>query len=794
MAPIAKLVTLKFDGDLQRQGFRVTLEIGKDGDRPDLELSSTLPPNPDLLQQLQRWQQHYRSLEGAIRIKPKAIVYQGSINLVEACQQTALELGDRLQQWLTADSFRVLDLRLRESLNRDDPIRIVIRSADPHISHLPWHLWDLVERYPLAEVTLGATTLERITQPSTHSPLLPIKILAILGDSDGIDVEVDRQLLKSLPHADVTFLVEPHRSVINDHLWDQPWHILFFAGHSHTQAEQGCIAINPHDSLTLAELKYGLRRAIAQGLQLAIFNSCDGMGLAHELWPLRLPQLILMREPVPDRIAQTFLTQFLKAFAQGDSLYLAVRQARERLQGLEREFPCASWLPCLYHISAEPPLDWQALGQNSAHSQTIPATPQTPLQPQSPATFPQPIARPLPLWTAFVTSLVIAATVIGVRSLGLLQRWELNAYDQLMRSRPAETLSKRLLIIEATEADVNAYGYPLPDEVLSEAIARLQTHQARVIGLDIFRSQASAALRQTLQQPNVISLCSIRHSDDPNRPGISPPPDLPETQLGFSNVVADPDRILRRQLMFMQPDPADPCATRFSLNTIVAFHYLDQEGIEPQTLDNHQMQLANARFTPMETQGGAYHKIDRWGFQVLLNYAELDQFADRLSLSQLLNDAPLPDLSDRAVLIGMTAPITNPTDYFFTPDSGNWAAKPVAGVYIQAQMVNHLLTAALDGRKILNPLPEWGDRVWIAVWSAIAAGLTWKIRRHKILGIALGGAVVILYGAAWGALIAGWWLPIVPAGLAFVSSSGAVLLGKRFAPSTQPNQNSIPPH
>ncbi|NJO75035.1 MAG: CHAT domain-containing protein [Leptolyngbyaceae cyanobacterium RM1_406_9] len=366
MASIAKLVTFKFDGDFQRQGFRVTLEIGKDGDRPDLELSSTLPSNPELLQQLHRWQQHYRSLEGATRIKPKAIVYQGSINLVEACQQTALELSDRLQQWLTADSFRVLDLRLRESLNRDDSIRIVIRSADPHIPYLPWHLWDLVERYPLAEVTLGAPTLERIPQPITHSPVPPtVKILAILGDSNGIDVEVDRQLLEALPDANVTFLVEPPRSLINDHLWDQPWHILFFAGHSHTQAGQGCIAINPHDNLTLAELKYGLQRAIAQGLQLAIFNSCDGMGLAHELEPLRLPQLILMREPVPDRIAQTFLTQFLKAFSQGDSLYLAVRQARERLQGLEREFPCASWLPCLYHISAEPPLDWQALRYGS---------------------------------------------------------------------------------------------------------------------------------------------------------------------------------------------------------------------------------------------------------------------------------------------------------------------------------------------------------------------------------------------------------------------------------------------
>jgi len=766
--PIAKLVTLKFDGDLQRQGFRVTLEIGRDGDRPDLALSGTLPPAPELLQHLHRWQQHYRSLDSTTRIKPKAIIYKGSIHLLDACQQAAAELGDRLQQWLHSDSFRVLDQRLREALNRDDPIRIVLRSTDPHLAHLPWHLWDVLDRYPHAEVTLGAPTLERLESTATSAKASPVRILAILGDSEGIDVEVDRRLLESLPDADVTFLVEPSRAEVNDHLWEQPWHILFFAGHSHSQPEQGCIAINPTDSLTLAELKYALRRAIAQGLQLAIFNSCDGLGLAQALEPLRLPHLIVMREPVPDRVAQAFLTQFLKAFSQGDSLHLAVRQARERLQGFEREFPCASWLPCLYHISAEPPLDWHALQQ--------PVAP-----PSSPA---RSRPRPLAIGVAIASSLVAVLGVMGVRSLGLLQRWELSAYDQLMRSRPTETVPKRLFILEVTEADVNSYGYPVPDAVLVEAIERLQAQQSRVIGLDLFRSQVSATLQEALQASNMVALCSIRHSDNPDRPGIPPPPGLPENRTGFSNIVVDPDQVLRRQLLFMQPEPTDPCATRFALNTLLALHYLDREGLEPQTLENHHIQLGKARFIPLDQHSGPYHRVDRWGFQVLLNYGDLDQFADRLSLSQVLQGEPLPDLRDRVVLIGMTAPITNPTDYFFTPLSGTWAAQPVPGVHLQAHMVNHVLTAALEGRGPLNLLPGWGDRLWLLGWGAIAAGLTWNIRRYDILGMALGGVVVILYGVAWGAFVMGWWLPLIPAGLALISSSGAVLLGKRYLAST----------
>ncbi|MEO0969096.1 MAG: CHAT domain-containing protein, partial [Cyanobacteria bacterium J06639_18] len=75
------------------------------------------------------------------------------------------------------------------------------------------------------------------------------------------------------------------------------------------------------------------------GLKLAIFNSCDGLGLAKELGDLNIPQTIVMRENVPDIIAHEFLKNFLKSFAAGESLHLAVRYARLQLQGLEDNFP-----------------------------------------------------------------------------------------------------------------------------------------------------------------------------------------------------------------------------------------------------------------------------------------------------------------------------------------------------------------------------------------------------------------------------------------------------------------------
>jgi hypothetical protein len=122
----------------------------------------------------------------------------------------------------------------------------------------------------------------------------------------------------------------------------------------------GRIYINQRESLTIGELKHGLRTAIERGLQLAIFNSCDGLGLGKELENLQIPQAIVMREPVPDKVAQEFLKHFLKAFSTGKSLYLAVRIARERLaeEGLERELPGIMGLPVICQNPAATPLIW----------------------------------------------------------------------------------------------------------------------------------------------------------------------------------------------------------------------------------------------------------------------------------------------------------------------------------------------------------------------------------------------------------------------------------------------------
>ncbi|NDJ17145.1 pentapeptide repeat-containing protein [Myxacorys almedinensis] len=384
---VSKLVVLQIGAGDWHTGFPVTLQIG--AERPLMQWTKgRLAANPDLPRLYNDWQRAYRRCLHApsrLEIPDTQVTNVSRQEFFQACDPVELGEVDRaahhlkhhLNHWLNADSFRSLKERLLEQLAPSDSIRIILQTDDCQLRRLPFHVWDFCDRYPTAEIALSSPDFEQKSvrrfalrnsegsrvPPVASLPLSRVKILAILGDSTGIDLNTDQAMLDQLPTAEVTFLVEPQRQALSDHLWAQPWDILFFAGHSCTQADHqtGEMSINRRDRLTIAQLKHGLNTAIAHGLSLAVFNSCDGLGLAHDLADLHIPQMIVMREPVPDLVAQAFLRHFLHRFSQGAALSQAVREARETLQGLEDRFPYATWLPTLYQSSAASDLTWEQL-------------------------------------------------------------------------------------------------------------------------------------------------------------------------------------------------------------------------------------------------------------------------------------------------------------------------------------------------------------------------------------------------------------------------------------------------
>ncbi|MBP0022006.1 MAG: CHAT domain-containing protein [Cyanobacteria bacterium SBLK] len=335
-------------GDLETTGFSVTVTVRVEGKLPYFEEVGTLPANPALSQQLQEHWSQYRNL-GAPYHRP--LTPAGFRRAIAACGESARSLVVSFQSWLQADAFRVPDRRLREVLNFQDDIRFLLRSDSLSLKKLPWHYWDLVEHCPRGEIFFCSPTMIepqsgnlawRSPQLTWHSPL---RVLAILGHDRDIDVQSDRELLTNLPGMSVEFLVQPKRDRVTDELWERKWDILFFAGHSETKDEIGKLYLNQKESLTVEELRNGLKTAIARGLKLAIFNSCDGLGLAKTLSDLAIPTTIVMRELIPDAVAQAFLKYFLSAFSLDKPFHVILRTARERLEALEGQYPCASWMP-----------------------------------------------------------------------------------------------------------------------------------------------------------------------------------------------------------------------------------------------------------------------------------------------------------------------------------------------------------------------------------------------------------------------------------------------------------------
>lgn len=689
-----------------------------------------------------------------------------------------------MNSWLTSEAFRPIEQQLRTWLNASDEICIIIETHDPCLRQLPWHLWRFFADYPHTEVALSVLNYQRSTQLLAKKTRYKARILAILGDSQDIDVSRDRAYLEQLStQAEVQFLVEPEREELNHQLW-QSWDMLFFAGHSATQ-ETGCLQINPRETLTLEQLRWALSRAIANGLKLAIFNSCDGLGLAQALADLHIPQVIVMREPVPDVVAQEFLKHFLAAFVDGRSLYNSVREARERLQGMEGVYPCASWLPVICQNPAEAPTTWAEWRMGEGEdAKTQRRGDREKLSPH----HPNPLPHRLRLRWVLLASLMVTALVMGLRYIGGLQFWELRAFDRLMRLKPDEPPDNRLLVVTVTEDDFRLPEQQqrkgsLSDLALAKLLDKLAAYKPRAIGLDIYRdfpvSPEQAALANRLRQD--AGFFAVCKGIDPvtHHPGIAPPPEIPLERQGFSDLVTDPDRVLRRHLLVMDSEPASPCTTPYAFSAQLAFYALATEKISVSYNAQGELKIGQVILKQLQNHSGSgYQQVDTWGYQILLNYRSYrspNHIAPTVTLKQVLTNQIKPeDVRDRIVLIGVTAPSVG--DYLMTPyGSSQDSNNGMPGVIAHAQMISQILSAVKDKRPLLETWTRRRNFLWVWVW-AVAGGvlIVYCDRSRIILILSIAVSLGILNLLCLYLLIQGKWVPLIPSALALVGTASIV--------------------
>jgi CHASE2 domain-containing sensor protein/two-component sensor histidine kinase len=374
-----------------------------------------------------------------------------------------------------------------------------------------------------------------------------------------------------------------------------------------------------------------------------------------------------------------------------------------------------------------------------------------------------------------VPGLVVIAVVSGVRQAGGLQMLELVALDEMLRSRPAEQVDPRITIVGLTESDIQQFKtYPVSDRDLAGLISQIQGHQPTVIGLDLVRdlpvAPGQAALRQVLQtSPNLIATDIAL----PNAAGLTVAAPAAAQQVGFADIPLDPDGRQRRSLLAFSPAPEE---FRYGLPLLLAAEFLNAAGVP---LENGRRNPEALRFGDLELdalspQFGSYLGADAGGHQLLLNPRQAkfrvvswgDILAGRVEASWL---------RQRIVLIGVMAISTKDlaTSRAIAPHQPG----QLYGVEMHAQATSQLISAVLDRRPLLNSWSDWGEYGWILGWGMVGIGLGRWLRSPWQILLGWVGASASLVGMSYGLLLAGWWVPWVPAILSLsVNGTGLAAL------------------
>lgn len=731
LSKIETQITIDFGSRTLIEGFPdVTIQLfNPNFPRPEQQKIS-LPSELNLKELLNKWRASYLSIYGAYNLRSGIeLDFSRPTNVSDVDFE---ELGDRLKlslnQWLMP-----LERKLLYLLQTIEGAKIIITTDEEQLQRLPWHLWELFDSKKCVEYALSASNYQQPKKSRTPAGI--VRILAVFGNAKGIDLYSDRQTLSSLPNADVCILNKPERIELDRTLRDnQGWDILFFAGHSDTIDGRGVLKINDVDTLTTKELRSCLATATENGTQLAIFNSCDGLGLARALGGVGFSHTIVMGESIPDPVAQVFVTSWLTEFAKGKSFHATTREAREQLKILEKDYPCASWLPVIFqNPTAEAPT-WRKLRSVGQISWRVP----------------------------IVVGIASAALITGVRATGVLQYAELKTYDAFLTWRKDEGTDSRILVV--TGQDEERFGYPFRDEVIAETIETISRFQPRVIGLDLTRDISKKNSNNPLKQvfinnQTVTSVCVQEEKE------LNQQPFFGSERMGFANTYVDNiDNLLRRISLFSTPSSNDACRADSYLGTKLALDYLAYDSIEPETISDNEVKINVQKYRSLPAYVGAYQRKGHWGYETLINYRMGNTPFQVVSIANILDGQVDPELiKDRIVIIGMD--LAN-VDRHNLPFEDN-----VPGINIVAHVTSQILDNALGNKPAIWVLSNSVEIFWIA-FSSIAGALVASYgneRKTFWLGFVVG--LFILPGAGWFILQAyGLWIPIIPIGLSSIGS------------------------
>jgi CHASE2 domain/CHAT domain len=464
-----------------------------------------------LTQSYENWHRAYLDYYVRLRVRgKKGISGTGSTprDFHQQLVETEAKLLSEFQQWLLSPELVSINRTITKAVSQTSekqPVDIFLTCTPIEIAKLPWESWDIYfdTDSDSPEKIRIARSPANISNEVIHPVRRKIRVLAILGDDTGLDLEDDKQAVKSLnsivdvkftgwnkntdtTNFDANALKHQIIKAIAD---ERGWDILFFAGHSNeTQLTGGELGIAPGVALSMQEIEGSLKIARKRGLQFAIFNSCNGINIAEFLINLGLSQVAVMREPIHDQVAQIFLVKFLQSLAEYKDVHTAFLDASQLLKEDEKRlsYPSAYLVPSLFRHAEAELFQIQPFDITSRIKRWLPTK----------------------LEAKWLAGLLLLSLLPAVQNLLLEPRILVQAiYREITPIKPVIKQAPVLLVKiddyslkEAQKQKPIQKFYPLDYSYLTQLITTLSNKNAQLIGIDYILSEIE---NQT--QPNNIS-------------------------------------------------------------------------------------------------------------------------------------------------------------------------------------------------------------------------------------------------------------------------------------------------
>lgn len=689
---------------------------------------------PDIGSNVESEQQSLRGRAGVTgQISPAHTDWHSQLVQAEA------KLLSEFHRWLRSEPLFSIRRQLGKAAttepNTSRVITLYVTCTPIHLARLPWESWEVTAEFnqhqTICIARLPANIRTAATPPQRHRRRA--RVLVIIGDETGLDLSGDLQAIDTL-----STLADVHQvgwqpgmhgaelaQTICDKISDPDgWDMLFFFGHSNeADSVGGEIAIAPNTTLSLRELDPYIRQAQHNGLQFALFNSCKGLDIAETLVDLGLNQVVVMREPVHNQVAQAFLTQFLRRLVQFDDAHRALLKASQSLRSESTlTYPSAHLVPSLFSHRGAELFRLQPVGWKAWLDPWLPSVKQGML----------------------LGAIALLACTPSVRDWLLSQRlYAQSVYRRITQQIPAPS-SPPVLLVQIDDKAVSEIDeftpYQMDWSYIAQLIDILAAGESPVIGIDYLfdrrQDDNQPLLRQSLEtaadRGSLLVLGSVltRGGELGPRPGVT---DLAWSMLGYANAPWN----------YLQA-PATSCQNRCPFAYLVALAQASGSAVAPSADNTADLKTellsvqqphnpALTRLSQLRRSPWSRLFKQRW-FQPILDFSiPVDRVYQSLSSSDLLGSSNQPTWQNQVVLIGAGgyggAGLEDTQDYIEPPPAVTYWHRqhtyPPArftGTEAHAYAVHHFLQ-----RHQIVPIPTL---LLISVATVLGAGSAIVARRY----------------------------------------------------------------